>query len=95
MLVLSALLIRPRLSYQPANATPSMDSVGMLQLTWLLGNEPHLRCVRRPESQALREAGMFEIEIGERLREKMEDPGKENGLDGSSQDDNEGVVQHG
>ena len=48
------------------------DNAGILQLTWLLGNEPHLASVPRPELLALRVAGMFDIHMGERADGKVQ-----------------------
>ena len=44
----------------------AVDSAGVLQITWLLGREPHLADVARPELQALRAAGMFDVQMGVR-----------------------------
>lgn len=43
----------------------------MLELIWLLENEPHLSKVRNPEVQTLRAAGMFEVHMSERAEEKV------------------------
>lgn len=49
---------------EPHNA---IDSAGILHTTWLLGNEPHLAAVQVPKLHALREAGMFDIHVRERI----------------------------
>lgn len=44
---------------------------GVLQITWLLGNEPHLSKVWKPEVRMLRVAGMFNVKMNERAEEKV------------------------
>ena len=70
LLVLSLRLIR-----LPHRAEPSADlnpvaiaNAGILQLTWLLGSEPHISAVRRPELDLLREAGLFEVNMANKMR---------------------------
>lgn len=46
------------------------DTPGVLQLAWLFGHEPALARVRRPDVQALRAAGMFDVLLGERAAER-------------------------
>ena len=48
-----------------------LEGSGVLQLTWLLGNEPHLSHVGNPKVQALRTAGMFDVQMNERAEEKL------------------------
>lgn len=47
-----------------------IDSAGILQLTWLVGNEAHLRRLATPTETVLRKSGMFEVDLGETLRRK-------------------------
>lgn len=54
-----------------AASRAAIGYAGVLQLTWILGNEPHLRRVHEPSSQTLREAGMFEVKMSERMQNKM------------------------
>lgn len=49
----------------------AIDGAGVLQLTWLLGNEAHLNRAREPNSTALREASMFEVRMSERAGDKL------------------------
>lgn len=48
----------------PSDPRAALDSAGILQATWLLGNEPHLAKVETPTLHALRVAGMFEVQSG-------------------------------
>ena len=41
---------------------PFVDTTGVLPVIWLLGNEPRLAALEEPKTNALRNAGMFEIE---------------------------------
>lgn len=71
LLIIAVLLIRPPArSTRPSTAAraAAIDSAGILQITWLLGNEEHLATVQVPEVETLRAAGMFEVEMsrGER-----------------------------
>ena len=46
-----------------------LDTSGVLQVAWLLGNEPHLAKVEEPNLEALRVAGMYEVDpMGLRMR---------------------------
>lgn len=47
------------------------DSGGLLQYTWLIGNEPHLANVESPELENLRAAGMFDVQISDRVRKRL------------------------
>lgn len=40
-----------------------LNSAGILQLTWLLGNESRFAGIRRPDRQDLRRAGLFDVQI--------------------------------
>lgn len=48
-----------------------LDTAGILQLTWLLGNNSHLSFIARPTQRILREAGMFDIQLSVRMQKKM------------------------
>ena len=48
-----------------------LEGSGILQLTWLLGNEPHLSRVGNPEVHSLRKAGMFDVQMNDRAEEKL------------------------
>ncbi|EKM54969.1 uncharacterized protein PHACADRAFT_208510 [Phanerochaete carnosa HHB-10118-sp] len=69
LLLLAAILVRlPSSSGKnTTTARATVDSAGLLQITWLLGHEPHIAAVATPELEALRAAGMFELatEVGE------------------------------
>ena len=41
---------------------PFIDTTGVLPVIWLRGNEPRLAEIEEPKTNALRKAGMFEIE---------------------------------
>ncbi|KAJ7242139.1 hypothetical protein B0H12DRAFT_1236803 [Mycena haematopus] len=73
LLLLAAILVlQPSSSLnRPTSAHPMVESAGILQITWLLGGEPHLAVVKNPELGALRAAGMFEVEMSEHGREKV------------------------
>ena len=47
-----------------------LKSAGILQLTWLLGNDEHLAKVGRPKRQALRKAGLFDVQISDLAHRK-------------------------
>ena len=59
LLVLAAVLIR-RTHYP--EYPQGLDTSGVLQIAWLLGNEPRLATVQRPDLNALRVAGMYEVD---------------------------------
>ncbi|KAF7798576.1 hypothetical protein EIP86_009798 [Pleurotus ostreatoroseus] len=40
---------------------PLVDSTGLLPMLWLLGNEPSLKHISKPDLDALRAAGMYEV----------------------------------
>ncbi len=40
-----------------------LNSAGILQLTWLLGNESHFSEITRPDIQELRRAGLFDVQM--------------------------------
>lgn len=48
-----------------------VDSGGLLQYTWLLGNEPHLADVVSPELDNLRAAGMFNVQMGDEVKKRL------------------------
>ncbi|GJE98956.1 hypothetical protein PsYK624_151940 [Phanerochaete sordida] len=73
LLLLAILLIRsPSSSNQSSLGRADIDSAGILQITWLLGNEPHISSVAHPELEALRTAGMFDLDSSE--HEKVYNP---------------------
>lgn len=63
MLVLSILLARIPNSHAQAKPATAVSSTGILQFTWLLGTEPRLHDVERPDLDALRRAGLFDVEF--------------------------------
>ncbi|KAI0777092.1 hypothetical protein BC629DRAFT_632196 [Irpex lacteus] len=50
--------------------TNDLNAAGILQLTWLLGNESHFAGIRRPERQELRQAGLFDVQMSARAKRK-------------------------
>lgn len=74
-LVLLALSIL--VTHVPASARAAfdpksvVDNGGLLQYTWLLGNEPHLADIASPDLDKLREAGMFDIHMGDEVKKRM------------------------
>ena len=48
-----------------------LKNTGILQITWLLGNDSHFAGIQKPETHALRKAGMFEVEMDAMAREKI------------------------
>ncbi|GJE98953.1 hypothetical protein PsYK624_151910 [Phanerochaete sordida] len=63
LLLLAILLIRsPSSSSRSSLGRAVIDSAGVLEITWLLGNEPHISSVAHPEREALRSAGMFDFD---------------------------------
>jgi len=66
LLILSSVMIhRPR----PHTLDDSLDTPGILQLTWLLSRSSgileHFFGVEKPDSKRLREAGMFSVDFSE------------------------------
>ena len=52
----------------------AVDSIGPLQITWLLRNESHLHdveSVEKPEIDELRRAGMFDVHTHQQLEKPM------------------------
>lgn len=80
LLLLSLALVRQP-SVPPANGSShsrtAVKSAGVLQLTWLLGNEPHIASVEKPELHALRAAGMFDVQLSEMSRPMFNGSGKD------------------
>lgn len=66
LLLAFALSRQPSASDDPSQTRNLIQSAGVLQLTWLLGNEPHIAKVKEPELRSLRMAGMFDIQMSER-----------------------------
>ena len=60
--------IRPRRQ----GGTDGLDSAGILQLTWLLGNDDHFVEIERPEQQTLRRAGMFDVQMSTWVKQRIE-----------------------
>lgn len=54
---------------RPSQINPELDTTGLLQLTWLVGQEPGIaeRVAETdvPTQDNLRRAGLFEVDIGE------------------------------
>lgn len=65
LLLLSLVLVRQPLasSNDSSHMRAVVQSAGVLQLTWLLGNEPHIAEVPEPDLHALRVAGMFDVQL--------------------------------
>ena len=59
LLALAAFLIRKT---RHAVYPNGFDTSGVLQIAWLLGNEPRLAEVKQPDLDTLRVAGMYEID---------------------------------
>lgn len=71
LLVLSFLMIRVPSSAQTLFIHGAdVTTGGVLQYSWLLGNEPHLVRVDSPELHELRAAGMFEVRMGDQLQKR-------------------------
>ena len=68
--VLLALACTQMWNREGAAVRYDIDNAGVLQLTWLVGDEPHLRDVVKPTETELRKAGMFDIHMGELLLAK-------------------------
>ena len=49
----------------------NLKNTGILQITWLLGNDSHFAGIQKPEAHTLRKAGMFEVEMDAMAREKI------------------------
>lgn len=71
LLALAILLIQLPSSWTAYDLRSVFDSAGVLELTWLFGNEPALAKVRHPTLRALRAAGMYEVQLSERAQEKV------------------------
>lgn len=55
----------------PSRFDTVLENAGILQLTWLLGNEPHFSEVTNPQVIVLRAVGMFDVQMNERAEEKL------------------------
>lgn len=51
--------------------TNDLDAAGILQLTWLLGNESRFAGIRRPDRQELRQAGLFDVQVSNWAEQKF------------------------
>lgn len=82
LLVVCVLAIHvPRSARSAFDPRVRVDSGGLLQFTWLLGHEPHLAQVDSPEVDNLRAAGMFDVQMIDRVRQRQSSLGE--GDDGS------------
>lgn len=74
---------------------PGIDTAGVLQLMWLVGDEPHLRTLVAPKDVDLRQAGMFPTDMGELVRRKThrEDEGDYELLEASKAGSNDSDQQ--
>ncbi|GJE84277.1 hypothetical protein PsYK624_003530 [Phanerochaete sordida] len=70
LLVCVALIRTPRAA-RTASVAVDVDSGGLLEYTWLLGYEPHLAEVESPDLRNLRAAGMFEVDMADRVRRRV------------------------
>ena len=67
LLLLAVILVRlPSVSKVDTSGRTMIDSAGVLQIIWLLGREPHMAEVVHPKVQALRAAGMFDVQMARR-----------------------------
>ena len=72
LLLLSIYLARlPASTRAVFDSSAVFDSAGILQLTWLLGNEPRLARVGKPDVKSLRKAGMFDVQMSEMALAKI------------------------
>ena len=56
---------------QAESGSNDLENTGILEITWLLGNDGHFAGIQKPETQILRRAGMFEVEMDAMVRKKM------------------------
>ncbi|KAF7795220.1 hypothetical protein EIP86_006370 [Pleurotus ostreatoroseus] len=61
-LIVCVFIIYRSQGFKPEGKVPFVDTTGVLPVIWLLGNEPRLAAIEEPKTNALRKAGMFEIE---------------------------------
>ncbi len=47
-----------------------LNNTGILQLTWLLGNEIRFAGIRRPDTLELRRAGLFDLQMSALVEDK-------------------------
>ena len=52
---------------QAESGSNDLENTGILEITWLLGNDGHFAGIQKPETQILRRAGMFEETIACRV----------------------------
>ena len=80
---LALLALSAYLTYVPSHlraaydADVAFDSAGILQLVWLLGAEPRLADIRKPDVGALRKAGMFGVRMSEKAAQRAHVDGGE------------------
>ena len=74
-----------------ADASATFDSAGILQLTWLFGNESSLAEIAEPNTSALRRAGMYRVNMGKMAQLKAADYASV--AEGDCDDDNHGIRQ--
>lgn len=51
-------------------SSKGIEKVHVLQLMWLVGNESHLKGLTDPTEDGLREAGMFDVDMGQLFRQR-------------------------
>ena len=72
LLLLCAVLVRlPREAREYVGSKVDVDSGGLLQYTWLLGSEHHLAEVQSPRLHDLRAAGMFEVQMHDLVKRRL------------------------
>ncbi len=70
MLWALALLLLSGSERQPQSN--NLDAAGILQLTWLLGNDSHFTGIRKPDLHGLRRAGMFKVQMSAWAQDKID-----------------------
>lgn len=70
MLWALALLLLSGSERQPQSN--NLDAAGILQLTWLLGNDGHFTGIRKPDLHGLRRAGMFKVQMSAWAQDKID-----------------------
>lgn len=49
-----------------------LTNIGILHITWLLGNDSRFAGIQKPDTQILRRSGMFEVDLNAMAREKTD-----------------------